>query len=993
MAAAALALADGKQTGEIGPALGITPNGHALHPVGRLTSVGNFPTGSALTPDGRFLWVVDSGHGSDDVRVIDVASGSSVQTLPLPGAYGGVAFSPDGRRAYVSGTPKGGSPTEGPTKGDQGDVVHVFAIASGRGSELDPIVLPSSSGGSGRTNSLPPTSGTGTAYPEGLAVSPDGKTLVVALNAADKAAVIPLAGGTPTLVNTGAYPDGVVFDHQGLAYVSNEYDGTLSVIDPGAANMVATIPGLGGSGGDRNSHPQGMVTDPSLDRIYVAVASRDLVAIVDTKARRVVGSISVARPEAIGVAPVKLAVAPDGNTLYAADSGEDAIAAISLTKRPAQGLSIAARNVVRVPSISSIVRYERARRHHRRNMRALRRALLSGTTLRACGGPSRRAANLYVARIVKSLRLRRAARRRAQALAKRRLALVVRCKALPGYIPNFAADAVIGKLPTAAYPTDVQVTPDGTKLLWVAGKGVGAGPNANYLSDGDKRPTAPPKNIYGTYVLDKLLGLVGSLAIPSDQQDQQLTPTADAQAHPSNLIPPPAGTPIVGPDGGPSRQIKHVFYIVKENRTYDQIFGSDPRGDGAPNLQLFDDNGVAGPTGGITPNAHKLTRTFPLLDHFYSDSEVSVDGHIITSGAYAIDYVQKALAANYSGRGRGMDFGIYPVTFPPSYFLFDQAAKQGISFRDYGEAGAGNSPFSNDGRATFATVSANTDQTYPNNIFIGCTAPGGAVGNLASCTQDSGVYKGTGKITSGKSRFSVWNTEFQQQVAAGSVPALNYMILPNDHTSGTTPNDYSPQAMIADNDLALGQIVDAISHSSIWDSTAIFVVEDDSQDGADHVDAHRQPAFVISPWAKRGAVVHTRYDQYSVVRTIELMLGMHPLSLNDALATPMYDAFDSTADVAGTVYDVVAPTQDIGQINSATAPSAHLSAMLPWHRLDAVPQEISDQIIWEAVHGANSRPPTPGPNASPADRAQAATVRAALARHANVRALLGGGDG
>src|SRR5262249_34969770 len=160
------------------------------------------------------------------------------------------------------------------------------------------------------------------------------------------------------------------------------------------------------------------------------------------------------------------------------------------------------------------------------------------------------------------------------------------------------------------------------------------------------------------YVLDKLLGQVGALPTPSDKQAQAATALADAAVKPQNSTGAPANTPVEGPDGGPSRQIKHVFYIVKENRTYDQLFGSDPRGAGDPAPELFDDNGVPGPTGGITPNAHALTRKFPLLDHFYADSEVSVDGHLITEGGYATDYVQKALAANYSGRPKGMDFGI-----------------------------------------------------------------------------------------------------------------------------------------------------------------------------------------------------------------------------------------------------------------------------------------------------------------------------------------------
>jgi hypothetical protein len=233
-------------------------------------------------------------------------------------------------------------------------------------------------------------------------------------------------------------------------------------------------------------------------------------------------------------------------------------------------------------------------------------------------------------------------------------------------------------------------------------------------------------------------------------------------------------------------------------------------------------------------------------------------------------------------------------------------------------------------------------------------------------------------------------------VATNSVPTLNYMILPNDHTNGTTTNDYTPQAMIADNDLALGQVVDLISHSAIWSSSAIIVVEDDSQDGADHVDAHRMPAYVISPWTKRGAVVSTRYDQYSALRTVELMVGLHPLSLNDALATPMYDCFDTTPDVAGTIYTAIAPTQSLGAVNKSSAADSSLSNKLPWDDIDLVPQALSDQILWHAVHGKSSAPPAPGPDASPVEHLRATTARALIARHGDVREYLestGEGDG
>jgi Phosphoesterase family len=270
---------------------------------------------------------------------------------------------------------------------------------------------------------------------------------------------------------------------------------------------------------------------------------------------------------------------------------------------------------------------------------------------------------------------------------------------------------------------------------------------------------------------------------------------------------------------------------------------------------------------------------------------------------------------------------------------------------------------------------AGVDPGYPNNLFIGCLS----AGNKASCTQDSGLYNGTGTLFAGQSRFNEWYPQFQAQVATGTVPALNYMILPNDHTNGTTPKDPTPQAMIADNDLALGQIVDAISHSSIWPSTAIFVVEDDSQDGADHVDSHRSPAFVISPWARHGAVVSARYDQYSVVRTIELILGLDPLALNDALATPMYSAFVSGSQKPdNTPYTVQPPTYPLTQTNTAAAADAKLSSELAWNHLDAVPQEISDAILWASAHRAGPAAPPPGPNASPDERDRAMVLRELL---------------
>ncbi|HET6910123.1 MAG TPA: alkaline phosphatase family protein [Mycobacteriales bacterium] len=881
-------------SGRIGPAYRTTPYGRVLHPAGRMTKVGDFPSGGALSPDGRFYWAVDSGHGRDDVNVVSVASGRVVQVLPLPGAYGGIAFSPNGQHAYVSGEPQGSSVPTGPVKAATGDAIHVFSVDphTGHAKETTPLTLPTTSGGTAQKEGANPASfilqppgpgpSSGLGWPIGLAVTPDGRTLVVALNQADQAVVIDLLTHATTLVKVGRYPFGVAADAR-HAYVSNEYDGTISVIDLTTDSVVSTI-SVGGLAGDLNAHPEGVALDAARHRLFVAVTNRDAVAVVDTDVDTLNRTISVARPGGIGSAPVALAVTPDGRTVYVADAGEDAVAAIAL--RPRSGVR---------------------------------------------------------------------------------------------------TDTVVGRVPTAAYPSGVAVTPDGRRLVWLAAKGLGSGPNPDsgeHFADSEAAP-------YGQYDPDMLLGRVGVLRAPSDSQLRAMASIVNREVRPANFTPPPLDTPIESPGGGPSAQIKHVFYIVKENRTYDQVFGSDPRGDGDPALELFDDNGARGPAGGVTPNAHRLARMFPLLDHFYADSEVSVDGHLITSGGYATDYVERALQANYASRGRIANFGQDPVTFPPNDFIFDQAVRQGISFRNYGEYNAGATPQADDGRPTYATSQDNFVLGYP--LFFGCDnagiAPPDGVNNAAVCDTDSGTLGAAGAADTSNSRFDFFQADFERELATGSVPALNYITLPNDHTNGVQKNYPTPRALVADNDLGLGQFVDLISHSSIWSSSAIFVVEDDSQDGADHVDAHRMPAFVISPWARHGVVMHTRYDQLSVLRTIELILGLHPLSLYDGLAEPMYDVFIPSHNKPDlTAYDAVTPAQSLTQLN--TSEPTGIDAVLPYNEVDLVPQSLFDAALYRSVYGADFQVPPPGPDASPVEADRAAQTLAVWRRHGDVAAFL-----
>jgi DNA-binding beta-propeller fold protein YncE len=868
----------------------IPNNGRTLRPYGRMTTVGNLPTGGALTPDGRFYWSVSAGDGRNDVRIVDVASGAVVQVLPMPGTYGQMAFSPDGATAYVSGEPNSTAwKPAGPTMADAGGAIHVFKVdpLSGMATEQAPIML--SAGASG--------------WPTGIGVSPDGKTLVVALYHANKAAIIDAVKGQESSeISVGTYPFAARFERSGkYAYVSNAQDGSLSKIDPVAGKVVSTIAGMGGSSGDYNSQPQYLLADPKADRLYVAVTNHDGVAVLNTKADQVERFISLKRPEGYGAAPTALALAPDGNTLYVANAGENAITAIALSDR-------------------------------------------------ANGGAK--------------------------------------------------AWSVIGKIPTADYTQDVAVTPDSCTLVWTAARGLGAGPNPDYGLSWENSYGAP----YGSYVPDKLIGRVGILPLPGDAGFAAAMPTVEASIVPGDgsgrPTDAPAGTPIVGANGGPSDRIKYVFFVVRENRTYDQIFGSVPRGDGDPNLQVAEDNCGAQNTAfegadrkhpgcGTTPNAHALSRKFLLLDRFFEDSEVSVDGHMITSSSYANNALTKAVPANYTGRNTSSDTSS-AIALPPLGLIFDQAVRQNLTFRNYGESTAFLPPDSQDRASTFVQVAANSDLAYLAGVAtaasFACASFKSVPGypNLPTCTFDSGM--GHPPALAG-SHIDEFNLQFQAQLLAGTVPHLNYLAMPDDHTNGTGVGLIQPLSEVADNDLGLGQLVQLVSHSSIWPQSVIFVVEDDSQDGADHYEAHRAPAFVISPWARHdGVLVHTHYDQYSVLRTIELILGLKPLSIYDANAVPMYDAFSATPDNSS--YDAITPERSLTALNPANAANAALSAALPFDREDAVPQELADRILWQSVFGPGSEPPPPGPHASQREHLRTMAAVQAYREGRDVRAAL-----
>jgi DNA-binding beta-propeller fold protein YncE len=923
LAGGALAVAElSKDDGRIGPDRKLLNNGRRLQPFGKLVQVGGFPTGGALTPDGRYYWAVSTGRGIHDVRIVSVRSGRVLQTLRLPGASGGIAMDPASPKVYVSGVKDSsyaGQRTPEIVPGRQGDVIHVFSYSTRTGSAARQGVIPVPAPSNAPTpQNFPPTNvGQRIAWPDRLAVSPDGRRLLVPLNLADHAAIVDVATKAVRYVPTGNYPYGAAILRDGrTGLVSNETPGTVSVVNLDTAKKVKDI-----TVGAHLSHPEAIALDPKADRAYVAVANSDQVAVIDTRKLTVERTLSVGREEGLGTSPVDLTVTPDGRRLLVAEAGADEIAVFALPTR------------------------------------------------RARPGFARTAGEAVLAREIGRAQARVASDEEHEAEEDARGAARLR--------RTDEAFALIGRIPTAQYPTDVEVTAAGAnpcglrtgkrrtkkvkrcaRLLYLSGKGLGTGPNP----DGPQ-PDSPKDSddrIDETQYLPLLnLGMVGLADLPTTKALKRLTATADRQLRPANAQKAPADTPLK--PGGP---IKHVFYIVRENRTYDQILGDDPRGDGDPKLALFG--------GDTSPNAHALAKRFPLLDHVYANSEASIDGHFWTSAAKVSDYVNKNWFQNYGGRGRPYDFGVYAVTWPGNGFLFDQAERQGISHFNYGEAIAGTIGLFPDKDRTpqelnevnkkFLKSDLGANGCYPNDASVGYDAI------TMNQVWDTVVPAGAQPLA--VSRTSCFQARFAAQEATNGVPAFNYMVLTNDHTnalsagSATKPNR-TPRAMIADNDEAIGRIVDTISRSKIWKSSAIFIIEDDSQDGADHVDAHRIPAFVISPYAKQGAVVHTRYDFLSVIRSMELILGMKPLGLFDQLATPMYDAFQGApANDAPVPY--VPAKHNLLEYNPRTGPGARASARLP-KCLDCSSQRDVDRLLWMSVHGLDSEPPPPGPNAEGID--------------------------
>ncbi len=483
----------------------------------------------------------------------------------------------------------------------------------------------------------------------------------------------------------------------------------------------------------------------------------------------------------------------------------------------------------------------------------------------------------------------------------------------PGHARN------LGFIPVGWYPTAVQYLRSGM-IVVANGKGISSRANP----DGPVPTKRKSKNWMENYTGTMFMGTLSAFRFPQSKALAKMskdvydnTPFIKKVKEESNqsVIP-------KKPNGVGSRQIKHVFYIIRENRTYDQVLGDMAEGNGDPSLCLFGRK--------ITPNAHKLAATYTLYDNFYADAEVSADGHNWSTAAYASDYVEKLWPVNYGHRGASYDFeGGVPAAAPSSGYIWNDVLSHGKTFRNYGEF------------------------MHFSHALKGPFRPNDSILVPYTCDAFPGFNLSFPDLT----RYKIWSHDFDSLMAIHKVPAFNLMRLPNDHCRGTRPGSYTPIAYVARNDYALGLIVDKISHSSIWKSSIIFVLEDDAQNGPDHVDAHRSVLLVIGPYVKRHFVDHTMYSTSGVLKTMELILGLPPMTQYDLAAHPILHSITDSADLNS--YVVMKPTVNMNAKNTWHSYGAKLSMKLNFSREDAIPDGLYNKIIWKAVKGADAVVPAP----------------------------------
>ncbi len=780
----------------------LLPNGWRITPIGKAVETGDLIMSVVSAPDGRAVVAMHSGYNPHGLVVIDTATGDAVQRISLKSAWGGMAWSPDGKKLYVSGGNANARPPARPTRAP----IYVFDYRNGRLSH-QPV------------GTLEEKIDLTEIYWSGLTHHPS-KHLLFAANRGTRpvpgtVVVFDTATGkllkrikvemTPYDVEIS--PDG------GTVYVSNWSSDSVSVIDTDPLGVVATIR-VGDNPNDMELTADG--------RLFVACSNDNSVFVIDTKKGTVVEKISTTlypqAPE--GSTPNALALDAKAKLLFVANADNNSVAVISIAD-PAQS-------------------------------------------------------------------------------------------------------KVLGFLPAGWYPSALAVLPEREQLYIGNGKGLGSYSNVlgplSPLRTGKEDAQSVKSLQQGSVNIVELSKLKTKLA-GWTRRVYENCPYHDellARARP------PKTASIVPQTVGQGSPIRHVIYIIKENRTYDQVFGDIPKGNGDPRLTIFGRR--------VTPNQHALAEQFVLFDNLYCDAEVSVDGHEWSNAAYATDYIEKYWPARY---GRQSQEQPVPALIPAAGFLWDQARRKGLTYRSYGER---------------TTYSPETKTVVPRPFYTGLQ------GHVCPDFHKPGM-RDTDNVAVFIREFDEYERNYDSADPEKRLPNFIVMSLPENHTRGTAPGAYTPQAMVANNDYAVGMLVDRVTHSKYWPETAIFIIEDDAQNGPDHVDARRTVGLVLSPYSRLGSVDSTLYTTSSMLRTIELLLGLQPMSQYDAAANPMYAAFATKKDL--TPFDHLKPLIDVNAKNTPRSYGAQASLRMDFSDVDLIPMRELNEIIWKSIKGAGSVMPPP----------------------------------
>lgn len=795
----------------------LLPNQWRLRPAGSQLELGDFPVNMAIHPDGQFMAVLHAGYRDHEIMILDLRGNRPrpISRAVIDQAFYGLTFSPDGRRLYASG--------------GEYEVVHEFGF---RGGYLT------------HHSQIPVADAKSKFVVGGVAITPDGKTLLACGTFGNALAIIPLEAPESIVVVTMASATG------------------------GAPRGTSTF--RENEAGDRaskdTSHdgfPYGVMVEPGGRRAFVSLWNKAAVAVVDLAERKIA---AVWPTEAH---PTEMSLRADGRALYVACANSTKVSVID----PDNGKALQTLHCALYPAAPS---------GNTPNSLSL---TPDGQMLFVANADANNVAVFNV---------------------------TDRDDAKP-----------LGFIPVGWYPTCVRFN-GATKSLHVS-NGKGMMPRANPHGPQPRiGPASTPEYIAGLF-----RGTLTTVGVPAPEQMARYSRIAYAcsplRSDAGAVVAAPPGNPIPAKVGDPS-PIKYVIYIIKENRTYDQIFGDMKQGNGAPELCLFPEP--------VTPNHHAIARDFVLLDNIFAEGEVSADGHEWSMGAYATDFVEKIWPLSY--RSPNLKKLGYPsegnydsIERPAGGYIWDRCAEANVSYRSYGEWVANGKTPNDPRRAMTKAIEGHFDPEFH------------------SYDLDYSDQKRADRFIS----------ELQRFERDGDMPRLQIVRLPNDHTFGTRNGKPTPTAMVADNDLALGRVIEAVSKSKHWKETAVFVIEDDAQNGPDHVDAHRVAALVVSPYCKRNHVDSSMYSTSSMLRTMGLILGTKPMSQFDAAARPMYAAFQPTPDLRP--YEHRVPKVNMNDKNTVAAWGSQLSEKFDLAKEDQADDLLFNEVIWRSVRGANSPMPAP----------------------------------